>query len=379
MAPAYALWAAAHADAGYSTLATCSVGLELPAGGSADLAGSAGQRRTGGLDFGPSDTADLQAVLAGCRRHGVPHEVLTARQVAERFPAFHLPEHHVAVFCPEAGVLAATRAVAMFQALAAKHGAILTDQTTVTGIKESTGADGRPYVIVTTNRGTFTTDKCVITAGAWTTELLKKVRGVHLPVQPLHTTVAYWRTLQVSVHGGPPCDPEARPAAADPTGTLASAVGPWLERVFAGRVASAAPALSESCLYSMTPDQDFILDFLTSPSDLLQLNLIKMPSDLFARCTWGATEQLHHCFSGHGFKFGPLVGRVLADLTTTGCCETVEGTKVLLHLFSAARFRTLPQGNAKASGPQLFLIQQQTRIIGPRLRRSVARSEVARG
>eukprot|EP00850_Spirogloea_muscicola_P006195 SM000029S10490 [mRNA] locus=s29:444354:447365:+ [translate_table: standard] len=358
MAPAYALWAAAHADAGYSTLAT-----------------------TAGLDFGPPDNADLQAVLDGCRRHGVPHEVavLTASQVAERFPAFHLPEHHVAVFCPEAGVLAATRAVAMFQALAAKHGAILNDQTTVTGIQESTGADGRLYVIITTNHGTFTTDKCVVTAGAWTAELLKRVTGVHLPIQPLHTTVAYWRTLQpelfsaargfpvfisydepyiygchadeypglikVSVHGGPPCDPEARPAVADPTGALASAVGPWLERVFAGRVASAAPALAESCLYSMTPDQDFILDFLPSPSDGAP------PSTCIVV---GAG------FSGHGFKFGPLVGRVLADLATTGCCETVAGTEVPLHLFSVARFRSSPQGNAKAIRPQVRPLAQPT-------------------
>jgi sarcosine oxidase len=61
----------------------------------------------------------------------------------------------------------------------------------------------------------------------------------------------------------------------------------------ARRLPSVVPEViaPETCLYSLTPDEDFILDRV---------------GDVVV----GAG------FSGHGFKFGPLIGEVLADLAT---------------------------------------------------------------
>ena len=52
-----------------------------------------------------------------------------------------------------------------------------------------------------------------------------------------------------------------------------------------------APLRSETCIYTMTPDHDFVLD----RRDRLVVG---------SAC------------SGHGFKFGPLLGELLADLAT---------------------------------------------------------------
>jgi sarcosine oxidase len=51
-----------------------------------------------------------------------------------------------------------------------------------------------------------------------------------------------------------------------------------------------------SCRYTMTADEDFIID--------------RHPAD--SRIVFGSP-----C-SGHGFKFGPIVGRMLADLALSG-------------------------------------------------------------
>ena len=49
------------------------------------------------------------------------------------------------------------------------------------------------------------------------------------------------------------------------------------------------PVLTEACLYTLSPDHDFILDTIDG--------VIVCGGD-----------------SGHGFKFGPLLGRLVADV-----------------------------------------------------------------
>eukprot|EP00897_Mesotaenium_endlicherianum_P004016 jgi/Mesen1/3642/ME000020S03170 len=395
MVRAYELWEAAHRDAGYSVITP-----------------------TGGLDFGPPGNGDLQAVLAACERHGVAHEVLSAQQVAERFASLSLPEGHVGVYSRDAGVVHATKACAMFHHLASKHGCTLADKCTVLGIRavgpefvteaetgageqnlqpeESRGeeaqesrssssstttlqgaATGAALMRVETSRGTVTAQHCVVAAGPWTAKLVRQAAGVSLPVQPLHTTVAYWRVrgddhgshgtkrlsaaaqfpifinydepyiygmpahelpglIKVSVHAGPPCDPDSR-ALSPRTAEVTCVLSPWLAARFGGAVDGSAPVMSEACMYSMTPDQDFILDSVP----------LRAPD--------GSVAKLHVAagFSGHGFKMGPLIGKVMADLALTGASEDVR-----LELFSLDRFRRDPAGNKKPTGPQVRLHAQ---------------------
>jgi sarcosine oxidase len=102
--------------------------------------------------------------------------------------------------------------------------------------------------------------------------------------------------------------------------TVNRTIRPEEERIIRERVADAFPLLAgrllhaETCLYTMTPDEHFIVD--------------KHPE--FSQVSLAAG------FSGHGFKFASVLGEVLADLATDGT------SSYDLELFSARRFVTIP-------------------------------------
>ncbi|KAF0888069.1 hypothetical protein E2562_010780 [Oryza meyeriana var. granulata] len=177
------------------------------------------------------------------------------------------------------GVLNATKAVAMFQALAVKEGAVVRDNAEVVGIAKKEGEAG---VFVKTRGGDeFRGGKCVVTVGAWTSKLVKSIAGVDLvrkinltiyvlvlalsdlPIQPLHTLVLYWKLkpgrerdltaeaglptfssygdphvystpslelpglIKINYDGGPPCDPDNRDWASG-GGDVVTQVARWI-------------------------------------------------------------------------------------------------------------------------------------------------------
>ncbi len=87
-------------------------------------------------------------------------------------------------------------------------------------------------------------------------------------------------------------------------------------RDFLRRVIPAAGALDlalvDRCMYDMTPDEDFILDHLPGANAII----------------------LGSGFSGHGFKFGPLIGELLAALALD------QEPEFSLDRFRASRFDT---------------------------------------
>ncbi|PON73054.1 Sarcosine oxidase, monomeric [Parasponia andersonii] len=314
------------------------------------------------FDMGPAHSKSLRAVIASCRKNSLPHKALDAQQVAHQFSGrIRIPEDWVGVYCEMGGVIKPTKAVSMFQTLALQNGAVLRDNSEVTEIKSLKNGG----VLVTTGRsssgnndnngGQFRGKKCVVTVGAWTRKLVKAVSGVELPIQPLETTVCYWRIkeghepdyaiggdfptfasygepyiygtpsleypglIKVAVHGGYPCDPDVRPWG---PGMSLEAMREWIEGRFSGRVDSGGPVATQLCMYSMTPDEDFVLDFLGGE--------------------FGKDVVLGGGFSGHGFKMAPAVGRVLADLALTG-----EANGVDLKYFRIGRFEENPRGNVK--------------------------------
>ncbi|GJP38098.1 hypothetical protein CLOM_g22543 [Closterium sp. NIES-68] len=482
---AYALWESASNEAGYSPLTV-----------------------TGGLDFGPRTNSDLAAVLASCCNHGVPHQLLEGAALRERFPMLDFPDGSdsdlVGVFCPDAGVLHATKSVAMFQQLAARHGAALRDKTAVTAIEPlqdkeaATGVDDcvdggdAARIHVVTSKGSVTCNDCVVAAGAWAGKLLERATGRKLPLEPLRTTVAYWRVageggadadcapaaaaaagdsaaagnaataasdggacsssssgstskgssttiplfinydepyvygipslefpdlIKVSLHSGLPCpDPDNRPSLPDAHAARTVLV-PWLQARFGNRVTT-EPVMMESCLYTMTPDQDFIIDRIPLASGKGE-QVAEESQERDAKLVLGDGEQgdgageespgevvgrgvnivVAAGFSGHGFKFGPLVGKMAADLVmghadgTTGGVSSISGIGgfsgvklddgeeneagnlgsdvlemvkcgVVPSLFSYRRFLKGGQGNLKACGPQVRPVGDGKLLMG---------------
>lgn len=289
------------------------------------------------FDMGRADDPNLQAIIDNCRKHAVPHQVLRRRQVAEKFSGLiDIPEDWIGVSNALGGVIKPTKATAMFQSLAYKNGAVLRDNAEVVDIKSGGGGEGG-VTVFTASGESFRGKKCVVTVGAWMRKLVKSVSGLDLPIEPLETHVCYWRIkeghernyaiggdfptfasygetylygtptleypglIKVAVHGGNPCDPDKRPWG---SGVKANELKEWIERTFAGRVDSSEPVVRQACMYSMTPTEDFVIDFLGG----------KFRKDVV----------VGGGFSGHGFKMAPVIGRILAELVADGEVKGVE-------------------------------------------------------
>ncbi|KAF8737931.1 hypothetical protein HU200_014008 [Digitaria exilis] len=136
------------------------------------------------LSFGPRDDASLVRAV----ENASAEEVDLAQMWGG---AIRVPDGWLtAVSEHGGGVLNANKAMAMFQALAVKMGAVVRDNSEVVSIEK--GPEGG--VVVKTSGGEeFRGAKCVVTVGVWASKLLKSVAGVELPIQPLHTLTLYWR------------------------------------------------------------------------------------------------------------------------------------------------------------------------------------------
>jgi sarcosine oxidase len=221
------------------------------------------------------------------------------------------------VFQPGGGVTFADRAHAALIGDAVERGVELREDTPVRGLAADRGS-----VVLTLDRGEVRARAVVVTAGAWAATLVAGV-GIELPVVPTRETVVYvdvpgadllpplidyarlptkgeggiarvgqaayslaapGRGLKAGLHhSGPPADPDEE---ADPDGKVAD----WAARWVAARYPEAGEPLgAETCLYTNTADEEFVLE-------------------REGRVVVGSA-----C-SGHGFKFAPIVGRTLAAL-----------------------------------------------------------------
>ena len=164
---------------------------------------------TGGLDFGPAQGAGMRRVLAAAEANGVRAEHMDAERVSRRFPGFSIPDHWTALWNADAGILNATKAVAMYAGLAERHGAALRDRSAVVGIDHA--EDGMMRLAVQDNsRGassgagtgegagggvaqSVVARRVVVAAGPWAGALLEDTLGLRLDLRPIATAVAYWR------------------------------------------------------------------------------------------------------------------------------------------------------------------------------------------
>ncbi|XP_003578362.3 probable sarcosine oxidase isoform X1 [Brachypodium distachyon] len=319
------------------------------------------------LDLGPRHQPALLAAIA----NGAATEIPGADAARERpawADAFRVPDGWTAAKSELGGVIKATKAVAMFQALAVRMGAVVRDGVEVVDIAKNQGEE---VIVVRTSSGEeFHGGKCIITVGAWTRKLVKSVTGdsMDLPVQPLHTLICYWKVkpghehelaaeagfptfagygdthiystpsmeypglIKICMHGGPQCDPDRRDWAAatgEGEGGLVGPVAQWIDEVMPECVDTAGgPVLRQPCMYSMTPDDDFVIDFLGGEE-------------------FGKDVVVGAGFSGHGFKMGPAIGRILAEMALDGEARTASEAGVELQHFRISRFEGNPMGNAK--------------------------------
>jgi sarcosine oxidase len=286
------------------------------------------------LTIGPPDGELVAGVRCSAREHGLPIDDLSHRDLAQRYPAFRFSEAMVGVVEHTAGFLYVDHCVRTCQDEARRLGAVLREGEAVLGWQRASSG-----VSVRTAQGEYRAAKLVLTAGPWASRLLGQA-SVGLTVMrqvvvwlgtsndslfrrdrfPLFITstpegtfyglpALDRRGLKVARHYGAEEVPGPESVAREVTDEDEQAV-----RAFArAHIPQADGPRRDAtvCLYTLTPDRHFLIDLHPD-----------VPGVVFAAG-----------FSGHGFKFAPVVGEILADLVEH------ERTDWPIDLFRLARFR----------------------------------------
>ncbi len=237
--------------------------------------------------------------------------VLDPREVHSRFPGMSLPPDSIACFTPRAGFLDANRCVRAHVSQAVKLGATVLADTRVERIDLS-GA--RPFL--QTSEGSFTCSRLVLTPGPWAPQLL---RDFGLPLRVTRQHKFYFRpkdrvsytpnSIPVYVdydtlyYGFPDYGPGIKVADDNPGATTdpdtidrstdpdaQDRLGRWLSHLMPGSDLSYVEYAT--CMYTLTPDTDFVLGLHPQHPNVV----------------------LGAGFSGHGFKFSPVVGMLLSEV-----------------------------------------------------------------
>jgi len=273
-------------------------------------------RETGVLTLGHADDGHTLPGYEVMRAEGLPVERLTAQQCRARFPQFIPDEYDAITWNPRGGMLFASECVLALADRFRVRGGELREGARVLRV-EPLGGSGDSGGRVTLEDGTtLTADRVVVTSGPWVRDVLPDLA---LPVRATRQQVSYFLgadpqrygvgafpvfLAEMECYGFPLVGPNWLKVASHVIGAEVNPNIPYapdtqevayvrdfLRRVLP-EVADGELALVDRCMYDMTPDEDFILD----------------------RHPGGAGVVIGSGFSGHGFKFGVLIGDLLASL-----------------------------------------------------------------
>jgi sarcosine oxidase len=316
---AYAAWAALEAESGESLII-----------------------KTGGLDLALRNSAlPLTPYIDSLRACGVPFELLDAAEIMRRWPSFRLPDEVQGLYQAAGGIAPAARCNAAHLRLARRHGAVLRDHVPVTSIRPR----GDEMEVVTGEK-VYRCQRLVVAADAWCNALLGHL-GLKLALTVTQEQVTYFATPRLGdfqpdrfpvwiwldepcFYGFPVYGEAGTKAAQDVGGHEVTAEtrtftpnAEALERVRAFLAKYLPSALgpiiaTRTCLYTLTPDRDFVLGSLPGYSN--------------AFMALGA---------GHGFKFASLFGKILSELALDGQTKSniraFRSDRPVLHMANAPR------------------------------------------
>lgn len=273
-------------------------------------------RLTGGLYLGPPDSLTVAGSLRASREWSLPHELLDAAEIKRRFPNFTPAADDIAIYESNGGFARPELTVQAHIDLALRAGATLSFGEEVIGWAETDSG-----VTVTTARATYHADQLLICPGAWAPKLLAEF-GIPITIE---RHVLYWfdpiggtapfedQPIYIAeddsgmqIYGFPAIDGPAggvktaffRKGTVCTPETIDRVVHPHEIDAMRDRAAALIPAVAgpcvhtATCMYSTTPDEHFVI----------------------ARHPGGDRITIACGFSGHGFKFVPVVGEILADL-----------------------------------------------------------------
>lgn len=282
-------------------------------------------RLCGGLYLGDPENAVVTGSRAAALAYDLPHEVLDATSIRERFPTMRPADHAVGIYEPNAGYVRPEQTVLANIDLAVQAGAVLRFGEPVTGWR-ATPAGG---VEVSTTQGRYGADRLVLTAGAWTPELVPDTPIV------VERQIFYW--FSPDFDAGPDYRhySEGHPVYIEETDGNQLLYGfPMIDGPDGGlklafyrqNVGTTTPQTVDRTVHddeveAIRHRARQLFPNLTGP--LLQAKTClyaSAPDDHFVIGTLPPTPQVVSAcgFSGHGFKFVPVVGEIAADLVEHG-------------------------------------------------------------
>jgi sarcosine oxidase len=293
---------------------------------------------TGGMDIGRVNGEMLTGSLRSCHEHGIAHEVLDADEVMRRFPGYRLPAGMAAVYQKDGGIVLPERSIVTHITAAMALGAeIHACEPVIEWRAEGSG------VAVRTDRATYRANRLVITAGAWASQAVPQLKPLAVPerqvliwTQPLHPEHfaaevfpifnmeapegRYYGFPIYSVpgfkfgrfhHRDEQVDPDRMNRGFEPEDEAILRKG--IARYFPN--ANGPTLAMKTCLFTNSPDEHFILDLHPE----------------FTQVSIAAG------FSGHGFKFAPVIGEIMADFAIDGGCSRWDLESFRLGRFTRAQ------------------------------------------
>lgn len=291
--------------------------------------------QTGVLNVGNADSNFIRNIISSAKKYDLPLDVMDANKVQNRWANITLPNDFIGCFEPTSGVLKSEEIIKAYQALAEQNGATILTNSRVRDIYIQ-----EDKVTIKTDEQTLHSDAVVVSAGAWSDELISML-GLELPLTPVRKTFAWFDAneatynhsrfpafafdtpkgiyygfpsidgsgLKVGRHdGGNPIHPDQSPIGfgelAEDEGDLAQFMNQYIPDIWQLKY-------GKTCMYTHTPDDKFIIDLHPKQANVA----------------------IAAGFSGHGFKFSSAVGQALSNLIISGKND------VDISQFSIGRFK----------------------------------------
>ena len=306
-----------------------------------DITGTQVYFKTGLLYFGNSNHPVMKGVHASANKYNIKLDTLSAKDMKTTYPQINISNDFEKLFEPEAGFITPERAILLYTDKALQNGAVI--KTKIKVLEWRKTANG---IEVTTSGGSYFANKLIITAGPWSGKMIK---GLSSSLSVTRQVVAWVIPKNRSLFelGRLPCwiiADDTKPGIFYgfpilPVGKFSGPIGFKLAHHYRGAIsdpdtisriptaddeANLVDALNKyfpdgykathvlkTCMYTNTPDENFILDFLPD---------------------YDKDVVIAAGFSGHGFKFASVVGEIMSDLALKG------GTPLPIGFLNAKRF-----------------------------------------
>ena len=280
--------------------------------------------KTGNLTIGPPDSPAVSGFLASAQSYDIAYEYLTGTDMKKRWPQLSPPDSFIGGLEKEAGILFPERCIGAMLSEAEKAGADIVVNEPVDKWTENHG-----NIVLHASNNRYEAERLLISAGAWSKKLLKLPKSPLNPKRvPVHWVeppdnsqfhlgtfpVNFWQIpagtdqsdsqiykefyslpvvgkkkyVKVAFHNGlTDCDPSSlvREVMVNEQEAIKVVISEFLPSLINRAVTS------DVCMYTLTPDGHFYLG--------------QIP---------GSKNGFVAALAGHGFKFAPVLGEMLADL-----------------------------------------------------------------